>query len=909
MTTVSFFVSAAPKWAHASDSVQLQTLKTHSRLVLKIDESITSDSKLTSTGFEVLLKGVGLTDLGAPLGEEAAWLAQFKDIKDPRLSHIAFSEDASGLKIVGKWKFGKGPDAPANSSMEWFEYREKDPPAYVLDFWQKAGPSVGEVRAVQTKAVKEAQLKKAQEDARGRADRRLASSKKKAEFEDITKFCREPMAERKDIFLPFLPVRDPIKFSQWLPSTTADSRFSYYQPKTSEKDVKYVRLAQDLLKQGKPALVVRTVDFFESESSKSDFRHEMRFLKANALIRLGYHDQAEVTLRALMGESTESPVSLHSAMYLARKQFENGNYLGSLETFLWLTNRHSEYELNWVFHLGAAESLYALRQSERAAREYQWVVEHTTERRYQAEAALRMGDIFLAHSQYEQALATYSQAMRRYASETSRFPGVYLNRAEALYGLKEYDRSKEAFSEFLDKYSHHPYGWRATYRLGEIEGRKSVQGETRKWFSETINRFPFSPGATLARLRLLPCGDHGGFDFKAAERFFEGEAANFKETDEVSLALYGDLKGVTQVRTLISFDEAEKALDIAIAELQENRHETVRPILKGMLGGLFRRSIMQLLDKGKVYEALTYYTQKAKWVPNKNPDVDPDFMLKLSLAASEMGMGKLAVELATDYADVTTAPVSAFEGGRAPAGHVSADPNDIENRMRKSEFRFAQARGFWASGREKFAHAIRQALGEVIEESPHSFERELMVALLDEDAGQHTSSLAHALKAHVLIPANDPFKRDPSFVYWLARLESRSGDTVLALEMLGELEKKARLAGKEVERSAAAKFYGLPSVPSIEGLVIAQAELLEKQARWGEAAGTYARLFDEKKGGSQVAYGYARALLKAGGKQRAAKGVEVLKQLADPGRAPASGDDFWKKLAQEALETRRGNNE
>ncbi len=252
--------------------------------------------------------------------------------------------------------------------------------------------------------------------------------------------------------------------------------------------------------------------------------------------------------------------------------------------------------------------------------------------------------------------------------------------------------------------------------------------------------------------------------------------------------------------------------------------------------------------------------------------------------------------------------------------------------MRRAEFRFAQAKGFWTVDRAKNAHAIRQALAEVIEESPHSYEREIMLAVLDEEGDAPTSALAHALKANVLIPATNPLKRDPSMVYWLAKLESKAGDPALALEMFAELEKKGRLAGKPgkgAERSQAARFYGLPSVPAVEGLVMAQAEILERQQKWGEAANAYARLVEEKKGGNQVAYGYARALLKAGGKQREAKGVEVLKKIAagpaaapaggDAGRAPASTetgkegadalgaagskDEFWKKLAQEALET------
>ena len=93
-----------------------------------------------------------------------------------------------------------------------------------------------------------------------------------------------------------------------------------------------------------------------------------------------------------------------------------------------------------------------------------------------------------------------------------------MNRAEALYGLGQYDRAKEAFEQFLKEiFLESRLAGELTYPVWvKSKGRKTASGRPcAPHESGSIKRstaYPFSAGATLARLRLLPCEDHGGFD-------------------------------------------------------------------------------------------------------------------------------------------------------------------------------------------------------------------------------------------------------------------------------------------------------------------------------------------------------------------------------------------------------------
>src|SRR5690606_20869595 len=180
------------------------------------------------------------------------------------------------------------------------------------------------------------------------------------------------------------------------------------------------------------------------------------------------------------------------------------------------------------------------------------------------------------------ALAAYYKALKHFGNESDRVPTVLLNRAEALYSLGQWDRAENAFEEFLVKHPSHPSGWRATFRLGEIAGRKhgkSFADVSRKRFYETVNRFPMSPGAMLARIRLVPCGDHGGYGYTAAKAFLEGEATRYDGMGEVFVENYPDLVSLAYVRMLVAMGREEEAIRAATDRILSVRASKTRDIL------------------------------------------------------------------------------------------------------------------------------------------------------------------------------------------------------------------------------------------------------------------------------------------------------------------------------------------
>lgn len=882
--------------------VLLRSFSTHSRLMVRADSSVKVSYKEVPGGFELLFKNLNLFDVGAPLGAEKEWLKQFKPLEDSRVSRVELSQSKNGVIVHGTWKFPSGRLALASPKMERFEFRQADPGFYVLDFWVKPGPTAIEAKIAAKKARDREVLRQVDEESKRRKAKREEVERARAELEDVKPFCRKPLDSSRDVFLAYQPEQEPFEMTRWFPLVTPDRAYKYLEPTGDSKDAQYARLALSLYQQGKPALAIRTIDFLVDEFPKSVYRSEMRFLRANAMVKLGDEESALRILAQIVAGSGQSPTAMNSALYLAKRSMEKSQYLVALETFLWLSRHYPTHRNAWLFHFGAAECLKNLRQTDRAAAEYELVAAKAPDRRSQAEAVIRIGDLYMMRQQYDQALASYYQVNARYPEEAKEFASIRINRAEALYWLGQYERAEQEFRGFLASFPGNSTGWRATLRLGEIIGRRAgdeARAESRKWFHQTVNAFPFTPGAVLARARLLPCEDHAGFNYETATRFFEGEAKAYTGGDQVFMANYREFIGLARIRTMIGMGQYDDGVDAAIAMLKSNPKGEARNIAANTLRALLRRTVLDRLAKGEKYEALQFYKARQADVPKARDESDfaeVDYLLRLAQAASDLGFGELAGQLTASHGEQMRKD--------APARGIAAE--DLDRNIERSVRAFTEAKALWVAEGMKNEPKIRELLAEVIEESEYSYEREVLYGLMAEKAGKLATARKHSLKAQLLMPktgtADEQAIESARVDFWVAGLEGRVGDPRVAIETYKRLaELKLPASGTGIRMDATA-VLGLKQLPSRERVLMAQGDLLgDRLGRWGEAAATYQMAVDAGLGGNQAMYEFSRALGKSPRASDREKSRQALERLAE-----SDQDDFWRRLARQALATESG---
>lgn len=900
------------------EPIQLQSFRTHSRLTLAIDDGIGAEWKNTTQGFELLLKGATLADLGAVLGEEDEWKQKFARVRDNRVQGLSFEETRAGLVIRAPWKYPTGPTAPAKPEMEAFEYRTNEPSRYVVDFWVKDGLTVADLAILKMKQVHQAEVRRIQNIEHTKVVRRIASEKKRQRITELGRFCNKPLSEDTDVFMKFKPVHTPVDFKRWLPSTSPDAQYEYKQPSGGGEDAQYGRLAFQLFEQGKYALALRSLDFMEASHPSSPLLIDLRLLRAASLVKLGHGKLADDVIKRVMEDSlhsTQKQPALHAAMYRALKQMEAGEHFQALETFSWLENRYPSFSKAWVFHFGAAEALYALRQSDRAVKEYQVVIETAPTKALKAEAAIRAGDVYMDRLQFEQALASYFQGVSYFPEEAKTFPSIFLNRAETLYQLGQMDRAKDAFDYFLAQYPAHSEGWRATFRLGEIEGRKQAQSaEARKWFTETANRYPFSPGATLARIRLIPCGDHAGFDFEGMERFFDTDARKFDFPAQVVMADFGDLRALTRARAIMNLGREEVTVESGLKELAAVKQAKVKREVATIVNDALRKRLIDLLDDGRGFEAVALYRRRAKLIPADDSGIEPEHLIRLSQVAANQGLGQVAREIAEDYEKGVKLArrYQSAQQGRAVASAAGGGGeviNDPDTAMRTWEEQFTHAKALFVSsgGKPKAsspeALQIRKALENVREASRYSFEKELMLSQMEAQEGRMKEALSHASQAQILAPQVSG--GHPRLDAWIASLHESLGSQDVAAQLyraLAEGTAAAREPAAANDLATPEAVLGYPPALTREKARLSEAQLLEKLGKWGEAATAYSDAAARSDTPTRAIFAQARALFKTGTKGDRAKGQELLRKLASlkPGKK-AEKPDFWIRLADEML--------
>lgn len=618
---------------------------------------------------------------------------------------------------------------------------------------------------------------------------------------------------------------------------------------------------------------------------------EVHFLRANAMLKMGLEEAGISGLKQIVATSRKSPAALQSSLFLVQRKVKAGDSLGALEDFIGLTLSHPEHQLNWVFHMGVAESLASLRQTVKAAQEYRWVMENAPDRQSQAEGAARIGDLFMERRQYDQALASYFLAIQEYPKELGRFPNFWINRAESLYWLGQYDRASAAYTDFLDQFGSHHSAWRATYRLSEIEGRAGHEKKAQQLLIDTINRYPYSPGAQLARARSMACEPSQRPSEGAIRAFFESEFAKFDGAGQVRLERFADYRGIAYVRALLASGSEDSAIEVALAELDGRTESKAKEAVAHMLEHLFRRSLLKKLGSSPTDQtrlaALSFFHEFGSQVPHFPGNVDADYLLKLSQAAIDLGMTSWGQE------------IGKLHHSRAGSDRVvaSSPEGSIDRRLLESEKAFTDARGIWVENgpavlKDQALHGrLRELLLKVVEESPFSYERELVGALMESASERPALALTHLLKAQALAPASE--KNSPRILALMARLQAESGNSNASAGTYAQLLAQKPETAVDSDRLAALR---LPTVPAPQTLTLLYVEQLTNLGRWGEIARVLSAQEEAGTLNSPLRYEFARALSRTGVAKDKSKSTKLLQGLAE-----GAPEEFWKNLAREAL--------
>ncbi len=875
-------------------SVELETRGSYSRLQLSIDSSFQPKFTDSLKGFSLEIPSATLMDLGVPFGAEKQFNEHLEQVRDERISTVRVRESESGLILEGDYRFPTGKDALATPRMEHFDFKKEESGRFVIDFFYQKGPTVAEVekdrratRGLKERAAIELLRKKEQE-------KRAAKEKRIQDGRNAMLFCDQPFDRSTTVFLKFRAEHPGPVFSAYFPEKIPDHRFQYKEPVEKGEAADMVRLALKLSRENKHGLAVRTVEFLEKEHPSTKYLPEMLFLKANAYYRMGYEDRGRALLQSLAKTARGTEVGLQTAGFLAAGSFQRQDWLAALEAFLNLKREMPEHELVWLFRYGIAESLYRIKQGDQAREEYEWLSKNAPKPSIRAEAAFKIGDVFFERGQFAQAVSAYLSALKGRDSFVAAYPVVLLNLGESYFQLEELARAESVFKKFMEIAPGNPTAWRASLRLAEIKAMGStLNADAEKAFLDTINRYPLSSGSLVARIRLLPCGSHGGFDLPAAERLISSpEVVNFPADGAIYPNQFRELAALTEVRMLVSYKQDQKALERGMARLRENPGVETRKLIEQAMIGSIKSILEKKLSEKDVFGAIAFYEKYGDFLPL--PAHDPladDLKLRLAAFAAERNLTQFALKIIEPYRRMNEAGQK--EVIAAIEKHVTLEGMDDQE-----ERNLVEAKTIWNSADFNLEDSSRAdqlvaRLGYIREESKHAFEKNLLLALFYRQKKDFKKAMLHVRRLSGKMQGLPTAAR--------VQVESFCGEVSAGAEDWDFAAKsfhraRAGLAGGAEKLGESLNLRHLSAAPSPGFLVRSEGEVLEKAEKWKEAVALYTEAVENKIGGNHILYSHAKAILKNGGKEAESRALVSLKKIEQ-----SQDDDVWKRLAQEKL--------
>ena len=411
---------------------------------------------------------------------------------------------------------------------------------------------------------------------------------------------------------------------------------------------------------------------------------------------------------------------------------------------------------------------------------------------------------------------------------------------------------------------------------------------------ETVNRYPMTPGAVIARLRLLPCGNHGGFDLAGAQRFIVSPAVeNFDGGEDLYPSSFRELVGLTEVRTLLSFSQDQLAMERGVLRLQENPTVEVRKLIEqAMIGGIKRFLDLQL-GESKGYAAIATYEKWGDFLPVPSHDpLSDDLRLRLARFASEKKLSSFALKLIEPYRQMNEAE------HREELAAIQKNLN-LESSEEQDERNFIEVKTVWNSDSfkiedEKDGELLLTRLTSVRDDSSFASERDLLKALYFREKKEDQKALT--LVQGVVKRMSRLNSNQKAQVWaWLGELARDQKKTDVAEKAFHEARMELnRVSGKDQPELGIRR---LPAPPSLATLYVEEGEMLDLQQKWKDSVSLYSEAIENKVGGNHVLYAHARAILKDGGRNSktiASRSLEKIQQSQE--------DDVWKNLAQKGLE-------
>jgi tetratricopeptide (TPR) repeat protein len=256
--------------------------------------------------------------------------------------------------------------------------------------------------------------------------------------------------------------------------------------------------------------------------------------------------------------------------------------------------------------MAIAECYKKLNKSDDAERILREVEADPAAGEYAAAAAYRRGDIYIDQRDYEKALKTYGDILRKNPDSAKKFPSASFNTAEALFWQGEYKKSLERFKEFLVRFPTSTHGGFAMTRIGELlEILGADQNKVAGAYLESLFRYRGTPGAGIANIRLTKdrMKDMKNKEVDASLK----EVSNFVASSD--LPRIRDFEVINIADGYLNAKNYDKALEMYQSFYRGNPTSTNLEVFRGRIVKTIAQQLRSKVEAGDFVGAIRYYAK------------------------------------------------------------------------------------------------------------------------------------------------------------------------------------------------------------------------------------------------------------------------------------------------------------
>jgi len=404
----------------------------------------------------------------------------------------------------------------------------------------------------------------------------------------------------------------------------------------SSDEYKQAQLLKTLYIKKRFLVFIQTSEWFKGKYPNSKYAEMISYMTGDAFVELwraekieSLYEQAQNAYREALEKYPESTLSERTSLLTGMLAIDKTDHMSSIRKLrAHIDNKKYDNKISKQYaKIGLAYSYSKINKLEEALQFLNEIEKNTKDELVLTEVAVRKGDFNFISKKFDESIAAYETAIKKFPLVSKLFPSAYFNKMEAQFWQTKFQNSHQSALAFAQNFPAHEFAPYALTRVGELlDIMGADQAKSVGSYLETHFRYGDSPKTIVARLHLLSTR------MKSMKN--EELEQTLLKMDE--LALSSELQNVDQFKVAMVSDgfsrrqEYLRAIDILSKFYQQNPTRLDAKQVTRRIAKNINEQLKLLSDKADYKELLkTYRIYSDTWLKTYSR-IDTDYFLGLA---------------------------------------------------------------------------------------------------------------------------------------------------------------------------------------------------------------------------------------------------------------------------------------